>query len=299
MESFPKIKDYLRLLRVKNWIKNILVFAPLLFSGNLTNTTYFLQGVFTFFGFCFLSSSCYVLNDWVDRRADRIHPRKSSRPLAKGTVSKEEACAVGILSFVLSFCFIYTLPAAVQIHVFAVFFGYAFLQLLYNLILKNVFMLDLIVIASGYVLRAVAGGAAIQIPITNWFLLSVFLVSFLLITGKRRSDLVGLSERTAIRYRPVLKRYSVSFLNQLITFSASASFVIYCLYTLSGNFKEDVSEFEMVFSILFVIYGLTRYLHLIYEHERGGRPEELFWNDRPIQISIIGWILYIILIFYL
>lgn len=291
-----KIAAVLRLLRPKSWLKNFIVFAALIFANRWHDPASLLSSSLIFAGFCFVASTVYIINDWVDLPRDRKHPEKANRPLAAGEISLKTALFTGIILLLLAGSCVYLIPFSTRLVVLKVYLVYFLLMSTYNLWLKNIFGLDILTVAAGYVLRALVGGWGISVPVTTWFKLSVFFLSLLLITGKRRAELNALSAARIKSFRPVLASYSKFLLDRLVSISAGAALITYSLYTIVGGGRE-ISIRWMPYSILFVIYGLFRYFYLLYEEERGEAPEKLLLEDLPLQLTVVGWLAYILFLF--
>ncbi len=290
-----KFRAIVKIIRPRSWLKNFIIFAALLFANRWHDFNYLLSSLLIFSGFCFLASAVYVLNDWFDRKKDRKHPRKSSRPLASGELSPGVAFSLTVVLILFAGGCIYLIPLATKKIVLEIFVVYFCIMMAYNSGLKNIFGLDILIVASGYMLRALAGGWGIGVPVTAWFKLSIFFLCLLLITGKRRAELVAIENRIK-ETRPILDHYSEFLLDRLIVISAAAALITYSLYAVVGG-GRDISGRWMPYSILFVVYGLMRYFYLIYQKDRGEKPENLFLQDFPLQLCISGWVIYILLLF--
>jgi 4-hydroxybenzoate polyprenyltransferase len=285
-------RDFLALIRPHQWVKNFLVFAALLFSGQFTEPTALFHASVVFVGFCGLASAGYVVNDWVDRERDRHHPDKADRPLASGALSGYQAILVGGLCLAVPILTVMLLPWTAGRWVAMTYGAYALLMLGYDLGLKNVFGLELIIVATGLVLRAVAGGVGIRVPLTGWFLLTIFFLCFMVVSGKRRHERVLLDERGG-RHRPVLDEYRVQLLDALVIIAASASVVTYSLWTVRESAAGTLPDAWATASVLFVLYGLARYLQHLYRGD-GGAPEEIFTHDWKMVACVGAWSAYMV-----
>jgi len=286
-------KDILISLRPQQWIKNFFIFAAIIFSQNILNIQLLLKTVLAFVSFCILSSSFYILNDLKDIEEDKRHPLKSKRPLASGRLKKSYAIlsfgALGFLSFILAI--------AVNKYFFFIALFYFLLQVTYSFWLKHIVILDVFVVAAGFLIRVVAGGLAIKVTLSSWLLICTMLLALFLALGKRRHELV-LLEGDASDHRPILKEYNPYFLDQLIAVVTASIVLAYCLYTIS---EETVAKFgtaNLLFTVPFVLYGIFRYLYLIHQRHGGGTPETLIIKDKPLLIDIFLWIASAILIIY-
>lgn len=273
-------------LRPRQWIKNGFLFSALLFSRRFLDPTSVAQAVQAFLSFCLITGAVYTLNDLSDIREDRFHPAKSKRPIAAGDLSKNTAMIVLVLGLAGGLALGITVNP-----VFALaLVSYIVLQLLYTFWLKNVVILDIFAIAAGFMIRVIAGGAAIGAKISDWLIVCTALLSLFLAMGKRRNELVVLDEE-AVSHRPILREYSTSLLDQMISVVTSSTLVAYCLYTISDVTAAKFGTRNLVLTIPFVLYGIFRYLYLIHKKTSGGSPEDLIISDPPLLISVVLWVL--------
>lgn len=275
----------LRLLRPHQWIKNGFVFLGVLFSHAWNNPQQLTLAVEAFFAFCLLSSSVYVMNDLVDREQDRQHPKKRDRPLASGAVSVGLAvtlmlaCASGGLA--IGFFGGGALPT--------VFVAYLALNLCYSFGLKHVVILDVFLIAAGFMLRIMAGTVGIGIVPSQWLLLCGLLLTLFLGFAKRRAELDALQDNGA-SHRRVLEHYSEPLLDQMITVTAGGVIVSYCLYTLAPETIYLHGTDKLIYTVPFVLYGMFRYLFLLHRRGGGGDPALEIMRDRHLLIAGAGWL---------
>jgi 4-hydroxybenzoate polyprenyltransferase len=258
-----------------------LIFAALVFSQNLNNGLYDTATIAGFIIFCIVSGSIYTLNDIVDREKDKLHPKKAKRPVASGKLP--------VVYAVLSFLF-FSILGVISAFNLETNFGwvvviYFTLQILYTFILKNIVILDIFIIAIGFVLRVVAGAEIIAVPISSWLLVCTLFLSLFLALGKRRFELIKMDKK-ATSHRSALKEYNVSLLDQMITVVTSATVVAYAIYTLSPETVKKFNTDKLMYTLPFVLYGVFRYLYLIYQKETGGHPEEILISDVPLIINI-------------
>jgi 4-hydroxybenzoate polyprenyltransferase len=280
-------------MRPKQWTKNGVVFAALIFSQHLGDPSSVERSALAFVIFCFLSSAVYLLNDVFDLANDRAHPDKCRRPVAVGEVPPVLAVATGLslgAGALLAGYFLSPRLAAIG----AV---YLVSNLLYSIWLKKVVILDVMVISMGFVLRAVAGGLVIQVEVSAWLILCTILLSLFLALCKRRQELNQLENAT--EYRGILKEYSIEYLDQMITIVTAATIVAYSSYTLSADVQQKLGTAYLYLTVPFVIYGIFRYLYLIHRKEMGGSPTEALLADRPLLGSIMLWVAAAVLILYL
>jgi 4-hydroxybenzoate polyprenyltransferase len=278
-------------LRPQQWIKNGFIFAPLVFSQNLLNRPLLVKTILAFAAFCLLSSAQYIFNDLQDLEEDKHHPVKCQRPLASGRLKKSAAVAAMLVLGLAGF----GLALAIDRYFFVIALVYIVLQASYSLWLKHVVILDIFVIAAGFLIRVVAGGLAIRVEISHWLLICTILLSLFLAMGKRRHELV-LLDRTAMSHRPILREYNTYLLDQMISVVTASTLVAYCLYTIS---EETVAKFgtsRLIYTVPFVLYGIFRYLYLIHQKAEGGSPESLIIRDKPLLIDTFIWIVVAVLI---
>lgn len=287
------IKEIIKSLRPHQWTKNFFVFAPLIFSENVFNFPLILKSVLAFALFCVLSGAVYIWNDLRDIDEDKLHPVKSQRPLASGRLEKTPAvvafvflCVLGLsLSFILNFNF------------FLLALGYVLLQMAYSGWLKHVVILDVLLVAAGFLIRVIAGAVAIDVVISEWLLICPFLLALFIALSKRRHELIFL-EKEASNHRPILKEYSPYLLDQMISVVTASTVIAYCLYTISEETIAKFGSSNLIFTVPFVLYGIFRYLYLIHQKCEGGSPEALLLKDKPFFFGILLWIVSSIFILY-
>lgn len=277
-----------RALRPRQWIKNIFIFIPIIFSKNLLNTTLLVKVGLVFFVFCLLSSVVYLVNDIADVKQDREHFRKCQRPLASGFITVPKMLAAGGLlltvALTLSFCL------SKQNGMIGV--TYIILMICYSYFLKNIFILDIITIAFGFVLRIWGGAAVINVPVSGWLILLTVLLTSLLALCKRWSELTTLG-LGASRHRFVLEKYSQKGLKLSAGLLAVANFTVYSAYTLFAGVGR-----QLVISIPIVVFGMVRYLYLISGYRGDREPDDLITGDGPVLASVALWGLTILYCLY-
>ena len=271
-------------LRPRHWVKNLLVLAPLLFSYNLLAPVAVARALMAFTLFCLISSSVYLLNDIQDCEQDRLHPQKRYRPLATGELGVGVALGmmVVLLLCALAGGVVLSKPFAL------ILFGYWFINLLYSAWLKHQVILDVFAIAAGFVLRVVGGALAIQVEMSDWLLICASLLALFLGFSKRRHELVLLGEEAA-GHRQVLEEYNPRFLDMMIGIVTASTVMSYALYTVS---EETVRKFHtrgLLLTLPFVLYGVFRYLYLVYHKDQGGDPTQSLLTDRPMVINLCLW----------
>jgi len=285
----------LKTMRPKKWVKNVFVFAALVFAFKLTDLRLVGITFAAFAVFCLVSSAVYVMNDLGDRKQDALHPRKKYRPLASGALSPSIAFTgiVVILAVSIPFAFLINW----QFGLISVV--YFLTQIAYTFFLKHVVIVDVMIVASGFVIRALAGALAIQVPISPWLLVCMTLLALFQALCKRRHELILLSEGAA-SHRKILDEYSPAFLDQMVSVVTASTVMAYALYTFTAdNLPKAVRDnHAMMLTIPFVIYAIFRYLYLVYQKDEGGTPEELLMRDRPLLASIVLWGITAVVILY-
>jgi 4-hydroxybenzoate polyprenyltransferase len=215
-------------------------------------------------------------------KADRAHPKKSTRPLASGKLKPVTAIIAGVVLVILSLATAFWLHTSFAL----IALGYFFLQIVYSLVLKHVVILDVLTVATGFVLRAIAGAEVISVPISSWLLICTILLALFLSLGKRRHELL-LLEDNAVHHRKILYEYSPGLLDQMISVVTASTVVAYALYTMSADTVKKFQTDNLKYTIPFVLYGIFRYLYLIHQRSEGGSPERIMFDDKPLLINII------------
>lgn len=281
------VSGLIRLLRPKQWTKNLLLFAALLFSFEEIRTETILATLLGFILFSLVAGCVYILNDFVDRDRDRQHPVKKYRPMASGQVNPSHALMFGIILLILSVG-----TAFMMNPLFGVLcIVYFLLNVSYSFVLKHLVILDMMTIAAGFVLRAIAGGVLIHVPFTPWFLICTMLLSLFLAIGKRRNELTLLEGNTG-SHRKVLDNYSITLLDQFNTIVTTATIISYSLFTFTSD-----RTIHLMWTIPLVIYGMFRYLYLIHMKNQGGSPDRVLFEDKPILITVMLYVISVITIF--
>lgn len=281
--------------RPKQWVKNLFVFASLVFARELTSPGPCWRAFLAFVLFCLFSSSVYFLNDVVDIERDRSHPVKRNRPLPSGRLSVRAALLASVVLVILASGLGFL---AFPLRFLAIALAYVLINVAYSFWLKSIVLLDSMAVASGFVLRAYAGAVAIGAAMSDWLYLCALFISLFLAFCKRRHELALLRE-SAGNHRDILAEYPLEFLDQLVAILTATTLVCYSLYTLDPDVKSNVSWGEgLKLSIPFVVYGLLRYHYLVYRHQEGGNPSDLLLRDRPLMVNFALWIAVILAILY-
>lgn len=291
-------KDIIRLIRPKQWIKNLFVFIPVFFGGALFDYQALLNVAIAFVTFSFAASSIYCFNDLRDVADDRLHPEKCKRPIASGAVSTGQAYAIMATMIVGSLLLTLLLPPKRMAGLAAIVSCYFVLNLLYSIKLKQYAIIDVCIVAMGFVLRILAGGMASGIVLSHWIVLMTFLLTLFLSFAKRRDDVVRM-QKTGVAPRKNTHRYNLTFINEAINLTGAITIVCYIMYTVS---PEVVNRFDTQYLYLtsfFVILGVLRYIQLSVVDNKSGDPTEVALNDRFTQLTILAWTISFFLIIYL
>ena len=285
-------------LRPAQWTKNLFVFGALLF-GERAGRPAFLDpaaiahAIGAFVVFCALSGVVYLINDVADRENDRLHPLKRFRPIASGAVSPSLAIATAIVLGLGALASSYALRPAFAI----VAVAYLLLQFLYSGALKHMVILDVIALATGFVLRAAGGAVAIDVPISHWLLILIMLLALFLALSKRRHELVLLADGAG-SHRPILQEYSPYLLDQMIGVVTASTLVSYVIYTISPETVQKFHTDYLGLTLVFPLYGIFRYLYLVHQKEGGGSPSDMLQNDRPLLACVALWAVSVAAILY-
>ena len=293
------MKPYLSLLRPAEWIKNIFVFAALGFGNRMGDREAVGLSLAAFVAFCLASSAGYIFNDIFDRERDRLHPTKKHRPLTSGAVSLP---AAGVVIALLGFGVVVICATALagQPRFWWSVGAYLLLTAAYSVVLKYRMILDVIVIAILFVLRALGGAVAIDVPVSPWLLVCTFMLCLFIGFGKRRCELVTLGNSDALRgHRPTLVRYTPDLLTHLLSTSGGIAIMTFVLYTLDTSWKSPLQQrrHNLVFTLPLVVYGIYRYAMLI-ELGKGSGPTDLLIKDLPFLMAIVLWVMCVIVILY-
>jgi len=278
--------DVLLLLRPKQWIKNLLVLTPLFFAKEALSPSLLLNSLAAALLFILASSAIYVFNDIIDLERDRLHPKKRLRPLASGRIGIRSARLIALCLLFLALLGAILLGNT-PVGLFLA--AYLVMNIAYSLWLKRIVILDVLCVSFGFLLRILLGGAATRIYISEWLLLCTLTLSLFLVFAKRRHELTLLNNR-ADDHRQVLSQYSISFLDQVMPVVTTTALICYLFYVTAPRTIDFFDTRNMLFTIPFVLYGIFRYLYLVYFRSYGGDPVELVFSDRPLLLAIIGWI---------
>ncbi len=288
------LRNYLTLIRLPQWIKNLFVFVPLLFSQHLFDKEYFFTTLLAFITFCIASSLVYIINDMIDIDADRSHPVKMNRPLPSGKISSKGAAAAAIIFSIIMFAILS------QFNILFIYFvtAFLFLNVLYSFWFKHIVILDVFSIAAGFAIRVLAGAVVISVPISSWLLLTTMFISLFLGVMKRHSELTLLAENENTPTRKVLSQYSLNFADQIATVAAAGVIVCYALYTVSERTVSVFGTDKLIYTTPFVVYGIFRFMYLEYISNKGDNTTKIVFSDIQIILTVIVYTVTTILIIY-
>ncbi len=289
-----KLINLIILIRPRQWLKNVFVFAAIIFAGQLLNFHLLFLNIIAFAAFCGVSGMTYIINDITDLEADRIHKKKRFRPLAAGELTINEAKIFFVLIAILTTILCYRLG----FYFSGVIIIYFTINLFYSVWIKEVVIVDVFFISFGFMLRVVGGAAAINVSISSWMILTTIFISLFLAISKRRAELSSVDTENIERQRKVLRHYDVIFTDQMNTVAATGTIICYALYTVSEKATSTFHTDNLIYTTPFVIYGIFRYLYLIHKKNLGESPEQIVTKDIPLIISIALWFLVSVFIIY-
>lgn len=287
------MQEIIKLIRIPQWIKNLFVFIPVIYSRNLFHTDYLIRSIIAFVIFCLLSSVVYVINDIVDAEADRHHPVKKYRPIASGKISNKKGMVIALILFVVSVAL--SLYTNANFKIFASLF--LLINIYYSFRLKHIVLLDIFCIAAGFMIRVTAGALVISVEISSWLILTTMFLSLFLAVMKRRSELVIVGDEQSST-RKVLEFYSNNFIDQMATIAAAGVIISYALYTVSERTVTVFQTEHLIYTTPFVVYGIFRYMFLVLNHNKGENTTEIMVTDVSMIMNIILYSLTTIIIVY-
>ena len=291
------MKNIVILLRPQQWLKNGFIFIPLFFDHKLTDWYCLCSAILAFFAYSFAASAIYCLNDLIDVEADRKHPKKCKRPIAAGVITKVQALLLVALCLGVAFAIASLLEGNAQWKVIGILGVYIIMNIAYCLKLKQMAIVDVFIIAVGFVLRIFVGGFATGVVLSQWIVLMTFLLALFLAFAKRRDDVV-IYEDTGVLARKNVNRYNLPFMNQVIGVVSSITMVCYIMYTVDPEVIARMGSRYVYLTSVFVLAGIIRYLQLTIVDVKSGSPTKVLMKDRFVQCSIIGWIITFVLIIY-
>lgn len=285
--------DIIKLIRVPQWVKNLFVFIPVVYSRNLFHADYLISSIIAFVIFCLLSSVVYVINDIVDAEADRHHPVKKNRPIASGKISNKKGMLIALILFIASVTL--SLYTNSNFKIFASLF--LLINIYYSFRLKHIVLLDIFSIAAGFMIRVTAGALVISVEISSWLILTTMFLSIFLAVMKRRSEIyVAGDEQSSTR--KVLEDYSTNFIDQMATIAAAGVIISYALYTVSERTVTVFQTEHLIYTTPFVVYGIFRYMFLVLNHNKGENTTEIMVTDISMITNIVLYSLTTIIIVY-
>lgn len=288
--------NILILLRPHQWLKNLFIFLPLFFDRHLLDWSYLYPTLIAFVAYNFAASAIYCFNDIWDMAADKLHPMKCNRPIASGEISIRNGYIV--MAFCLLISFLILNICGQRFYLFAIVGFYLVMNIAYCIFLKRIALVDIFIIALGFVLRILVGGAVTEIHLSHWIVLMTFLLALFLAFAKRRDDVV-IYEDTGVQARKNINRYNLSFMNQSISIIASITMVCYIMYTVSEEVVSRVHSSYLYLTSVFVLLGLLRYLQLTVVDIKSGSPTRALMQDKFIQICVLFWIVSFFIILYI
>ena len=291
------IRHIIKVARPTHWIKNIFVFLPVFFGGALLNTTEVVAAALTFMSFSLAASAIYCLNDIIDVDADRAHPVKCKRPIASGAITIPQAYGMMTVSLLISIVLMFLLPEG-HAKSILVIIAYFVINVAYCLRLKEYAIIDVCIIASGFVLRILAGGYATGVHLSKWIVLMTFLITLFLAFAKRRDDVLRMNT-TGRAPRKNTSRYNLTFINQAITITGSVMVVCYVMYTVSPEIIAQFATDKLYLTSILVILAILRYLQISVVDEKSGDPVKVALSDRATQLILLAWMLSFLIIIYL
>ena len=292
-----KLRHIIKVARPTHWIKNLFVFLPVFFGGGLLNTTDAIAATLTFLSFSLAASAIYCLNDIIDINADRAHPVKCKRPIASGAITIPQAYGMMALSMLVSIVLMFLLPEG-QAKTIFVIVAYFIINMAYCLRLKEYAIIDVCIIATGFVLRILAGGYATGVQLSKWIVLMTFLLTLFLAFAKRRDDVLRMNS-TGQAPRKNTSRYNLTFINQAITITAGVMLVCYVMYTVSPEIIAQFGTDKLYLTSILVILAILRYLQISFVDEKSGDPVKVALSDRATQLILLAWIFSFLVIIYL
>jgi 4-hydroxybenzoate polyprenyltransferase len=286
--------SFIKLIRIPQWIKNFFVFVPLVFSKHLFDKDYLISSLIAFLIFSFISSIVYVINDIADVESDRVHPQKKSRPIASGKINSLQAISISGILFIVAVI----LMQNYNLRFISCVGLYFILNIIYSFVLKNIVLLDIFSIATGFMIRVFAGAFAISVEISSWLILTTMFISLFLAIMKRRSELNIVENHDFIATRKVLQHYSLNFADQMATVASAGVIICYALYTVAQRTVTIFHTDNLIYTTPFVVFGIFRYMYLVYMNQKGENTTEVMITDPAMIINVILYIITTTLIIY-
>ena len=293
---YAHVKHIIQLMRPQQWAKNLFIFLPLFFNANVNNFHQLALCLYAFIGFSFVASGIYCINDIIDVKEDQKHPKKSKRPVASGKISMRRAIGIAMCLFCAGISVLFF--SSLSLSVIIVTTLYLIMNLAYAFYLKQLAIIDIMCIASGFVLRVIVGGYAANVELSHWIILMTFLLATFLASAKRRDDVL-FHLRGGVVARKNVINYNIEFLNALMIINATITIICYLMYTVDKEVIERFGEKRYIYSTaIFVMAAIARYLQIALVEENSGNPTGILLKDRFIQLCITGWIIVFAFIIY-
>jgi 4-hydroxybenzoate polyprenyltransferase len=286
--------SFIKLIRIPQWIKNLFVFVPLVFSKHLFDKDYLIASLIAFLIFSLISSIVYVINDIADVESDRLHPQKKFRPIASGKINSLQAISISGILFIVAII----LMQNYNLRFISCVGLYFILNIIYSFVLKNIVLLDIFSIAAGFMIRVFAGAFAISVEISSWLILTTMFISLFLAIMKRRSELNIVENHDFIATRKVLQHYSLNFADQMATVASAGVIICYALYTVAQRTITIFHTDNLIYTTPFVVFGIFRYMYLVYMNQKGENTTEVMITDPAMIINVILYIITTTLIIY-
>jgi decaprenyl-phosphate phosphoribosyltransferase len=282
-----------RLLRIEQWLKNLFLFVPIFFAGDIFDLSKFYLLIIGFFVFSIVASAIYIFNDYKDIKVDRLHPSKRNRPLASGDFSVRNALIIASILLIVGFYSAYLLNEKFLIIILI----YATMNVGYSMGLRNIAIVDLFIISLGFILRIIAGGLIASVAVSQWLLIMIFLLALFLVLAKRRDDLIVQTSATQT-IRKTSLTYNLEFINSCLTVFSAIIIVSYIMYTLSTDVINRMHSDDLYITTIFVLAGVMRYLQITFVDQKSGSPTEILIKDKFILATILCWIISFYIIIY-
>jgi decaprenyl-phosphate phosphoribosyltransferase len=287
------VSEYLKLLRVRQWVKNLFLFLPLFFGLKIFDANALLLTIAGFVSFSLLASSVYIFNDYIDIEKDKLHPEKKFRPLASGKVSIRKAVVLYLFVTSIAISIAFILPSGFML--MAVI--YLLNNILYSVKLKQIPLLDIFILASGFIIRIYAGAYTAGVSPSVWLVAITFLLALFIALAKRRDDVL-IFNKSGDLMRKSVEGYNLQFLDIAMSIMASVTIVAYLMYSLSEEVMNRLHSEHLYFSVIFVILGIMRYMQITFVYQNSGSPTDILYKDRFIQLVLAGWIILLAFILY-
>ena len=286
-------------MRPRQWVKNLFIFAPIIFSLHFSNFSELIQVVIAFMLFCIITGCIYIINDSLDIRSDKQHPKKKHRPIASGKLDIRTSIIIAVLLLSVSL----SLTFLINLYFLIIALFYVILNIFYSFYLKKIVILDVLIIAVGFVLRVMIGGVVLMsVELSPWILIITFVLTTFLGLMKRRQELVRVEklkkENIIIETRETLKNYNLLLLDQLISITTATTLISYIIYVIDRDIQDKFHTDKLFFTVPFVVFGIFRYLYLAFVMDKGESPEEVLFSDLPFLINIVLWISSFVCIIY-